>query len=424
MNISTEAKVGSVSVIACLLLAYMIIHLGNFTFGDKGYPVQAVFSQVNGLKEGNAVRYAGVDVGRIKEVGVLPQGVQVTLLMDPGVKIPEGSKFIIGADGLMGEKYINIIPATHSSGVLAPHSIVRGEEIQGLDELIASSDRVLKEVHDLVKSLNEIIGDEKVKAAMKNTILNAQEITDNLTAMTGNLARMTQENGDINLTASNLNAMSRSLRDAAQRADSMMQSVDNDGQTARDLRETLLNIKNTSARVEKMAAALDGVVTDPETAQNIKETLRNARSASERANKMLTKVSSIDTKVGFEMLYNRDTGKYNSNADVRINTSPQDFAIIGVNNIGEGSKGNFQIGKGDEQFAGRAGIMDSKVGVGIDTKVGKQMSLSLDVYDPQDVRVKLRSQYQVAPNTFIVGQSDGINKEEDRNTYFGVRRNF
>ncbi len=165
------------------------------------------------------------------------------------------------------------------------------------------------------------------------------------------------------------------------------------------------------------------LVTDPETAQNIKETLRNARSASDRANKMLTKVSSIDTKVGFEMLYNHDTGKYYSNADVRINTSPKDFAIIGVNNIGEGSKGNFQIGKGDERFAGRAGVIDSKVGVGVDTQVGKQMSLSLDVYDPQDVRVKLRSQYQVAPNTFIVGQSDGINKE-DRNTYFGVRRNF
>lgn len=424
MNISTEAKVGSVSLIACMLLAYMMIHLGNFTFGDKGYPVQAVFRQVNGLKEGNMVRYAGVDVGRVKEVGVLPQGVQVTMMLDMGVKIPEGSKFIIGADGLMGEKYINIIPAAYSGGYLEPHAKVRGEEIQGLDELIASSDQVLREVHELVKSLNEVIGDEQVKAAMKHSILNAREITDNLILMTGNLARMTQENGDIQVTVQNLSAMSRSLRDAAARADSMLQAVDNNGQTARDLQETLLNIKNTSIRVEKVAAALEGVATDPETAQNIKETLRNARYASEKANKMLTKVSSIDTKAGFEMLYNRDTGKYSSNADLRITTSPTDFAVIGVTNIGEGSKGNFQIGKGDEQFAGRAGVIDSKVGVGVDTKLGKQMSLSLDVYDPQDVRIKLRSQYQVAPDTFVVGQSDGINKQEERNTYFGIRRNF
>jgi phospholipid/cholesterol/gamma-HCH transport system substrate-binding protein len=424
MNISTEAKVGSVSLIACVLLAYIIIHLGSFTFGDKGYPVEAVFNQVNGLKEGNVVRYAGVDVGRIKGVEVLPEGVKITMMMNPGVKIPEGSKFMIGADGLMGEKYINISPASQSSGFLAPHAVVRGEELQGLDELIASSDKVLAEIHDLVKSLNEIMGDEKTKDAMKNTILNAQEITNNLAMITGNLARMTGENGDLTATVNNLSAMSQSLRNAAARADSMMMEVDNGGQTARDLQETLRNINTTSQRVEKMALSLEGVVTDPEMAQNIKETIRNARAASEKANKVLTRASSINAKMGFETLYNNDTGKYNSNADVRINTSPQDFAVIGVDGIGEGSKGNFQIGKGDEKFAGRAGVIDSKMGVGVDTQIGKQMKLSVDVYDPNDVRVKLRTQYQIAPDTFIVGQTDGINKQEDRSTSFGIRKDF
>lgn len=424
MNISTEAKVGAVSLVACLLLAFILIHLGNFTFGDRGYPVQAVFNQVNGLKEGNVVRYAGVDVGRIKEVEILPQGIKITMMMNPGVKIPEGSKFIIGADGLMGEKYVNISPASQSSGFLPPHAIVRGEEVQGLDELIASSDKVLAEIHDLVKSLNDIMGDEKAKAAMKSTILNAQEITDNLAIMTGNLARMTGENGDLNVAANNLSAMSRNLRDAAARADTMMMEVDNNGQTARDLQETLRNINSTSQRVEKMAVALEGVITDPEMSQNIKETIRNARAASENANKTLTRVSSFNTKLGFETLYNSDTGKYSSNADVRINTSPRDFAVIGVDGIGDGSKGNFQIGKGDEKFASRAGVIDSEVGVGVDTQIGKQMKLSVDVYDPNDVRVKLRTQYQVAPDTFIVGQTDGINKHDDRNTSFGIRKNF
>jgi phospholipid/cholesterol/gamma-HCH transport system substrate-binding protein len=425
MKLSTEAKVGLVSVVAFILLAYMIIHLGNFTFGDKGYPVQAVFGQVNGLKQGNVVRFAGVDVGRVRGVDVLPEGIKVTMMMNPGTKVPEGSKFFIGADGLMGEKYINIIPPAASSGFLPPNSIVKGEEIQGLDQLIASSDRVLSEVHDLVKSLNEIIGDEKVKSAMRNTVLNAKEITDNLNRMTATLARMAENNeGDIRGMVSNLNALSRSLSDVAGRVDVMMAAVDNNGQTARDLRETIQNIKSTSARVEKMAASLEGVVTDPETSQNIKETLRNARSASEKANKMLTKVESIHTKMGFETLYNRDTGKYSSNVDMKINMSPQDFAVIGVDGIGEGSKGNFQIGKGSEQFAGRAGVIDSKLGIGADAKLGKQMRLSFDVYDPNDIRVKLRTQYQVAPDTFIVGQADSINKQANRNTYFGLRRVF
>ena len=425
MKLSTEAKVGSVSVIALLLLAYMIVHLGSFNFGEKGYQVQAVFGQVNGLKPGNILRYAGVDVGQVKSVEVLPEGVRVTFLIQPGVKIPEGSTFRVGSDGLVGEKHINITPPSQSRGFLGPNAVVRGEDVVGLDELIASSDRVLAEVHSLVKSLNEIIGDDKVKVAMKETILNAKELTNNLNVMSAALARMAQNNeGDVHTMINNLSIMSGSLRDVAGRVDTMMAGVDNDGQTVRDLRETIHNIKITSQRVEKMAAALDGVVTDPETAANIKETLRNARSVSEKANKMLTKVDSISIKGGFEVLHGNDTGKYRSNADLRINTSPEDFAILGVTGIGDGSKGNFQIGKGNEELAARAGIIESKVGVGVDAKLGKQLKLSFDVYDPNDVRVKLRTQYQLAPDTFLVGETDNLNKSSEKSTYIGVRQTF
>lgn len=425
MKLSTEAKVGSVSIIALLLLAYMIVGLGNFTFGDKGYHVQAVFGQVNGLRPGNILRYAGVDVGQVKSVEVLPEGVVVTFLVRPGVKIPEGSAFRIGSDGLVGEKHINISPPNRATGFLGDNAIVRGEDLIGLDQLIASSDRVLAEVHELVKSLNDVLSDDKVKAAMKETILNAKELTHNLNVMSVTLARMAQNNeGDVRTMMNNLSIMSQSLRDVAGRVDTMMAGIDNDGQTVRDLRETIQNIKSTSQRVEKMAAALDGVVTDPETAVNIKETLRNARSVSEKANKMLTKVDSISIKGGFEVLHGNRTGEYRSNADLRINTSPEDFAILGVTGIGDDTKGNFQIGKGKDQFAGRAGIIEGKVGVGVDTQLGKQLRLSLDAYDPNDVRVKLRTQYEIAPDTFLVGQTENINKSSEKNTYIGVRQNF
>ena len=425
MNISTEAKVGSISVIALMLLAYMIVSLGNFSFGDKGYQIQAVFAQVNGLKQGNALRYAGVDVGLIKDISVLPDGVTITFLVNPGVKIPVGSTFRIGSDGIMGEKHVNISPPQQSTGFLLPNDIVRGEDVQGLDQLIASSDKVLTEVHDLVKSLNQIFGDDQVKGAMKDTILNAKELTNNLNIMSAALARMAQNNeGNINEIVRNMNNMMATLNNVAGRVDRMMASVDNNGQTAQDLRETIQNIKSTSARIEKMAAAFEGVVTDPQTANDIKAILKNARSASEKADKMLTKVGSISAQGGVDMLYNNTTGKYSNNLDLRINTSPQDFAVIGVSHIGDGSKGNFQIGKGSEQLAGRVGVIDSKVGMGIDTKLAKNFKLSVDAYDPNDFRVKLRTQYQIAPDTFIVGQTDSINRSSEKSTYIGLRRTF
>jgi phospholipid/cholesterol/gamma-HCH transport system substrate-binding protein len=425
MKLSTEAKVGSVSVIALVLLAYMIVSLGSFTFGDKGYQVQAVFDQVSGLKPGNILRYAGVDVGLIKEIVVLPDGVRVTFLVKPGVKIPVGSVFQIGSDGMVGEKHVNISPPSKILGFLAPNDIVRGEGAQGFDQLVVSSDQVMKEAQQLIKSLNEILGDDKVKAAMKETIINAKELTSNLNIMSAALARMAQNNeGNMNDMIGNLSNMAATLQNVAIRVDRMMAGVDNNGQTVQDLRETIQNIKNTSARIEKMAAAMDGVITDPETAKNIKDILRNARSASEKADKMLTKVGSIDAKGGVEMLYNNTTGKYSNNVDLRIQTAPRDFAIVGINNIGDGSRGNFQIGKGNDQFAGRVGLIDSKVGMGIDTKISNNVKFSIDAYDPNDFRVKLRTQYQVAPDTFIVGQADNVNRSSEKSTYIGVRRTF
>lgn len=424
MNLSTEAKVGAVTIVGLLLLAYMIVHLGGFSFSDKGYPVTATFNQVSGLKEGNLVRYAGVEVGQVQAVSVAPEGVKVRLLIGPGVKIPQGARFTIGTDGLLGEKFINILPPAANSGFLPPGAQVRGEDPQGLDQLIATADRVLLDIQALVKSLNDVLGDEKVKGAMKQTLLNARQITDHLNELSASLARMAQSSeGDIQDTVRNLRAMSGSLRDVAARADKLVANVDNNGQTATDLRETLANLKATSARVEKMAASLEGVVTDPETSRNLKETLRNAREASEKANRILSKVDGVKAEAGIEMLYDTDNHKYRSSADVRIQTSPRDFAVIGVSDIGDSSKTNFQVGRG-EGLAGRAGVIDGKAGIGVDAKLGQQLRLSVDAYDPNDVRVKLRTQYQIAPDTFVVGQVDGINKSADTSTSVGVRTTF
>ncbi|WP_346353601.1 MlaD family protein [Azotosporobacter soli] len=424
MKWTTEAKVGTVTLLGVVLLAYMIIHLGGFSWGEKGYPLQVRFTQVSGLKEGNAVRYAGVDVGLIKRVEVQADGVMVTMGIQHGIKIPAGAKFTIGADGLLGEKFINILPPPQVVGYLTPGSVVVGQDHQGIEELVSSADKVLKDARELIRSLNDIVGDEAFKQALKETAFNARDLTANLNAMSASLARMAQNNeGDVTLIVRNLRAMSEGLNSVAAKVDRMVSDVDNNGQTAKDLRETIHNLQRTSVRVEKMAESLEGIVTDPETAKNIKETLRNARQASEKANKLLTKVENIKVQPGVEVLYNQESGKYSADLDVKINTSAENFAVLGASNIGQGTKGNFQLGKENDKMAARAGIIDSQLGVGVDAKLGP-MRLSVDAYDPNDIRLKLRAQYKIGENTYLVGERDAANKSDKRADFIGVRQNF
>jgi phospholipid/cholesterol/gamma-HCH transport system substrate-binding protein len=229
---------------------------------------------------------------------------------------------------------------------------------------------------------------------------------------------------DVAVMVQNLKGMTVSLSSVSQRIDTMVASVDNNGQTAKDLREALTNIRMTSARIEKMAAALEGVVADPKTGASIKETLKNARDASEKANKMLSKLDSIKMQPSLDFLYNFDSGKYKTNAAFRIDTSAQDFAVLGASSIGDNTKANLQIGRGNDKFATRVGLIDGKAGLGFDSDVSSQLRLSVDVYDPNDLRVKFRTQYQVAPDTYFVGENESLNKNADRNTYFGIKRAF
>lgn len=422
---NTEAKVGAITLAGLVLLAGMIMYLTGVSFGEKGYPVHAVFSQVNGLKPGNLVRYAGVEIGRVADVRVLPEGVKAEIMLNPGVKVPVGSKFTIGSDGLLGEKFINIVPSREVTGFLAPNAQVLGDNPQGLDELVVSANEVLAEVKTLVAALNDVIGDEKVRAALKETAFNTRDVTANLEKLTATLASMADANQDeVNVIVSNLKDMSISLNSTAARVDKMMADVDNNGQTAADLRETIAALRQTTSRVEKMAAALEEVVTDPDTAKNLKETLKNASEASAKANKMLTKVSDIKSQASVETIYSSDKREYQTNADFTISTSPRDFAVIGVSDIGEGNKLNLQIGKSGPAISQRLGLIESKAGIGVDAKLGSQLRMSLDMYDPNDVRVKLRTQYEVAPDTFLIGQTSNINKSNEKTSYYGVRRAF
>ena len=69
-------------------------------------------------------------------------------------------------------------------------------------------------------------------------------------------------------------------------------------------------------------------------------------------------------------------------------------------------------------------MIEGKAGAGLDLKVGKNVKFSADAYDPNDFRIKLRSELRIAPDTYLVGESISINKDAQRSSYVGVRRTF
>ncbi|MBP2633596.1 MAG: mce related protein, partial [Firmicutes bacterium] len=174
---TTEAKVGAFTILGLALLTYIVVHLGGVGVGDKGYPVHVLFNEVNGLKPGNLVRYAGVDIGKVDDVHAEPNGARVSLLISQGVKIPDTALISIGADGLMGEKYISISPGAETAGFLKAGDVISGKDQQGLDRLLVTADSVLLDIQKLVQSLNKVFGDERVQSALIDSAVSVKELT-------------------------------------------------------------------------------------------------------------------------------------------------------------------------------------------------------------------------------------------------------
>ena len=57
-------------------------------------------------------------------------------------------------------------------------------------------------------------------------------------------------------------------------------------------------------------------------------------------------------------------------------------------------------------------------------EAGEKGKISVDAYDPNDLRVKLKGQYEVAQDTYLIGQIKDINDSDERAAYVGLRHEF
>ena len=78
---------------------------------DNFYILIADIKRTDELKEGAFVRLSGVDVGTVSKLELLPDfSVKVIMQIDNGIFIPDDSSVAIYTDGLIGAKYIAILP--------------------------------------------------------------------------------------------------------------------------------------------------------------------------------------------------------------------------------------------------------------------------------------------------------------------------
>ena len=120
-----EALLGAVVLVVAagfLVFAYSSTEVGSVA----GYEVSAKFDRVDGLAVGSDVRLGGIKIGTIVDQTLEPDTYLaiVRMTIDPDIRLPADSSAEIVSDGLLGGRYLSLVPGG------AEEMLATGDEIR------------------------------------------------------------------------------------------------------------------------------------------------------------------------------------------------------------------------------------------------------------------------------------------------------
>jgi len=155
-----ELKVGVFVFIGLVILSVFILSIGGFKTWSSGYKIDFVFGFVNGVKMGAPVRFAGVDVGHVKGIKFFmdPQEkkikVKITGWVKKSTKIPIDSAIWVNTLGLLGEKYIEIMPGKDYSKFLGANQNIKGNDPMAMQEIGEMAKKIASDIDAAFVQIN------------------------------------------------------------------------------------------------------------------------------------------------------------------------------------------------------------------------------------------------------------------------------
>ncbi len=176
-----ELKVGLFVVTALLLLTAFIFSISDFSAFEKGQKMEVIFGFANGIKKSAPVRFAGVDCGLVKNLAVFfdeqerKPKVKIDIWLKHGTRIPVDSQVTINQLGLLGEKYLEIVPGAALDYFKDGDRVV-GKDPIAMEKISEMVTQLAVKVDKSVDGFNAIVNNEKNQRSFEN-ILDGLSVT-------------------------------------------------------------------------------------------------------------------------------------------------------------------------------------------------------------------------------------------------------
>jgi ABC-type transporter Mla subunit MlaD len=214
-----EFKVGAFVFVGLAMLAALVVQFGRLGEGFKTYyPITIQFDDASGLLKGSDVLLAGAKIGHVAGGPRLVReghGVAVPLRIYDYVKVPVGSKFEVGASGLLGDRFVNVtLPPGHPTEFLPRNAYLEGARQTGIDDLTREGGALATDMRAAVQNINKTVTRLNQEMLSPANMANLKASMEHLSVATGALAESSKKlDGVIDQAGSTMSSAQKAADD-------------------------------------------------------------------------------------------------------------------------------------------------------------------------------------------------------------------
>ncbi len=279
MAMSTEKKVGLFFLLSLIALAVLIEFVEDIKPFQQQVEYVAFFDNLIGLNEGDPVRLAGVQVGKVKSIDLQEHRIRVLFAVREGTAVKSDSHAKVRQTNLLGGQFLGLSFGSPTSEVLPPGAEVPTLESTNIDQMLSNIESSLKKTLDELSSLVEE-GREQLTASLKH-LESVLKKTDQGEGTLGRLINDPELYDEIQQVAGNLNQLTARL----ERGEGTLGRLLTDEELYRQTTATLENLKEITARLRAGEGTLGQLLASNEIHDSAADALAQIREIAGKANR-------------------------------------------------------------------------------------------------------------------------------------------
>lgn len=185
-------KTGAFVVLGLALVTVLLLTIRNPHLFQQGYEVFVLIDSAGGLSVGTPVKFAGADVGEVRRIAIRPSispgepPIELTLWLSQEASLYADDQVLIGMLGILGEKYIELLPGPQRTRTLGPGEALVAVSPVTEAQMTQQLARTLEEFERALVKVNRLDVDLEPWLALK------EEVEESLSAANRTLDQLEQ----------------------------------------------------------------------------------------------------------------------------------------------------------------------------------------------------------------------------------------